>query len=142
MRCSGPDVSRLCVQSCGDGYFQVPNTNRCELCSEECRSCGKSADHCTSCEHPRFLRDGKCVENCGVHFHGNTWSRVCEECQEDCQNCEDGVRNDICSSCNDGMYLKDGKCVSSCDPKLAKNQAIRLVDGPSAYEGRVEVRFL
>ncbi|XP_072039098.1 scavenger receptor cysteine-rich domain-containing protein DMBT1-like [Amphiura filiformis] len=139
VRCSGPDVSQLCVKTCGDGYYRVPNTNRCELCSEDCRTCQDSADHCLSCEHPRFLRDAKCMENCGVNFHGNTWTRICEKCHENCLNCIDDDQNDICTSCRDGMYLKDGKCVSSCDPKLAKNLAIRLADGPSEYEGRVEV---
>ena len=67
---------------------------------------------------------------------------MCETCHENCLNCEDGIRDDVCTSCRDGMYLKDGKCVSSCDPKLAKNLAIRLADGTTEYEGRVEVSLV
>lgn len=139
VQCSGPDVSRLCVDTCGDGYYRVPGTNQCELCSEDCKSCLESSDHCLSCEYPRFLRDGNCVLNCGTNHHGHTWNRLCERCHENCLNCEDGDRNDVCTSCHDGMYLQDGNCVASCDPRLAKNLAVRLADGLSVYEGRVEV---
>ncbi|XP_022109511.1 scavenger receptor cysteine-rich type 1 protein M130-like isoform X2 [Acanthaster planci] len=139
VRCSGPDVSRLCVASCGDGYYRVPGTNRCELCSPDCLTCTDHAEHCLSCEAPRFLTEGRCVLNCGTGRHGNTLSRTCESCHDNCNNCFDGPINSVCSSCKDHLYLDGGICVESCDPKLSKNLAIRLVGGVTAYEGRVEV---
>ncbi|XP_033634052.1 scavenger receptor cysteine-rich type 1 protein M130-like isoform X1 [Asterias rubens] len=140
VRCAGPDQSRLCVTSCGDGFYQVPGTNRCELCDSQCLTCTDRPYLCLSCDAPRFLQKDKCVENCGSGMHGNTLSRTCEACHGNCNNCFDGETDDVCSSCNDRMYLKGQVCVLSCD-QLAKNLAIRLVGGVTEYEGRVEVNI-
>ncbi|XP_038079312.1 scavenger receptor cysteine-rich domain superfamily protein-like isoform X2 [Patiria miniata] len=122
-----------------DGYYRVSGTNRCELCSSECRTCTDRPDHCLACEAPRFLLNDRCVLNCGSGSHGNTQGRTCEDCHENCNNCFDGPTNSKCSSCKDHLYLDGEICVESCDPQLSKNLAIRLAGGMTAYEGRVEV---
>ncbi|XP_033096494.1 scavenger receptor cysteine-rich domain superfamily protein-like [Anneissia japonica] len=142
VRCSGPDRSRLCVSSCGDGYYRVPNSNQCQLCSEDCRTCYKVETHCLTCSHPRFLDGNKCVEICPAGYYGNLDSRTCKPCNSNCRNCENGINNDICTSCHDGMFLSDRKtCIESCAPYLSKNMPIRLADGNTPFEGRVEVLY-
>ncbi|XP_071953930.1 scavenger receptor cysteine-rich domain-containing protein DMBT1-like isoform X2 [Antedon mediterranea] len=140
VRCSGPDRSRLCVSSCGDGYYRVPNSNTCQLCSEDCRTCYKEETHCLTCSHPRFLQGDKCVEICPTGYYGNINSRTCQPCSSNCRNCENGNTGNVCTSCHDGMFLSDSKtCIEVCSPYLSKNMPIRLVDGNTPFEGRVEV---
>lgn len=139
VRCSGPDVSRLCVTECGNGFYQVPNTSECQLCDATCKTCSDHADKCVTCEAPRFLRSDQCVKDCGVGYYGDTRTRTCQPCSPYCKNCEDGDSNNLCNSCFDGTFLMNGRCVTGCEPLLSKNLAIRLVDGPTPFEGRVEV---
>ncbi|XP_071477442.1 antigen WC1.1-like [Diadema antillarum] len=140
VRCSGPDVTRMCVKSCGDGYYQVPGTNQCELCDPECNTCAERADNCLSCDAPRYLLNDRCVEDCGIGFYGYSRTRTCEPCSPYCKNCGDGDRDDACTSCPDNTFLSNGRCISSCPaPLLSKKLAIRIVDGTTPYEGRVEV---
>ncbi|XP_030832325.1 scavenger receptor cysteine-rich type 1 protein M160 isoform X1 [Strongylocentrotus purpuratus] len=140
VRCSGPDVTRLCVSECGDGFYQVPGTLECQLCDATCKTCSERSDNCQTCDAPRFLRSNQCLEDCGFAYYGNIRTRTCQACSPYCKNCMDGDTNDVCSSCLDGTLLQNGRCVSFCtEPLLSKHLPIRLVDGATPFEGRVEV---
>ncbi|XP_077989453.1 scavenger receptor cysteine-rich domain-containing protein DMBT1-like [Glandiceps talaboti] len=139
VRCSGPDLTRLCVDQCGAGFFHKPDSHNCELCSEECLTCYRHADTCLTCDEPRFLRGTNCVLECGPGYFGNAQSRRCEPCDENCRNCRDGIVGTHCTSCHDHQYLSNGQCVDSCGDQLSKNKALRLSAGPTEFEGRVEV---
>lgn len=56
VRCAGPDTSRECVDKCGDGYFEAKGENKCGVCMASCLTCSKSADNCTTCDKPHFLK--------------------------------------------------------------------------------------
>ncbi|XP_041464478.1 deleted in malignant brain tumors 1 protein-like [Lytechinus variegatus] len=140
VRCSGPDVSRLCVSECGDGFYQVPSTSECQLCDVTCKTCSERSDRCMTCDAPRFLRSDQCLEDCGFGFYGDIRTRTCQPCSPYCKNCMDGDTNDVCSSCLDGTFLQNGRCVTTCtEPLLSKHLPIRIVDGTTPFEGRVEV---
>nr|XP_006812538.1 PREDICTED: deleted in malignant brain tumors 1 protein-like [Saccoglossus kowalevskii] len=139
VRCSGPDLTRLCVDTCGDGFYHRPETHMCGLCSEICLTCYRQSDNCLTCDEPRFLLSSSCVLECGHGYFGNTVTRKCEPCHDSCRNCKDGVLNNHCTSCYDHQYLRGNQCVDSCDNQLSKNKAVRLVAGPTEFEGRVEV---
>ena len=56
VRCTGPDTTRECVDSCGEGYFEVKDTLECGVCLASCLTCAYSRTNCTSCIKPRFLK--------------------------------------------------------------------------------------
>ncbi|XP_071845497.1 scavenger receptor cysteine-rich type 1 protein M160-like isoform X2 [Apostichopus japonicus] len=137
IRCSGPEVAWLCVDSCADGYFEKDGA--CQLCNSSCKTCQGSADHCLLCDEPYFLQGDRCLTNCDVGFYGHTDSRECHQCSENCANCRDGITDDACTGCPEGLFLRDSRCVSSCGDLKTKHLPIRLVGGTNPYEGRVEV---
>lgn len=53
IRCSGPDTSRKCVKSCGDGYYK--KESQCIECPLDCKTCNGS-DSCLECVDTRFLQ--------------------------------------------------------------------------------------
>lgn len=137
IRCSGPDVSRLCVDSCADGYFE--SNGECQLCNLTCKTCSGSATRCLTCDAPYFLQGDECLPRCDVGFFGNTESRECQRCSKECLNCEYGLTGDICTSCEEGKFLQGTSCVTECEDKNSKHLPLRLVGGHNMYEGRVEV---
>ncbi|XP_070543452.1 scavenger receptor cysteine-rich type 1 protein M160-like isoform X2 [Ptychodera flava] len=139
VKCSGPDLTRLCVKECGNGFYHEPDTQNCQLCAEECLTCYRQRDNCLSCDEPRFLKGSSCVSECGPGYFGNTLTRRCEPCSENCRNCRDGSTNNLCTGCHDHQFLRRGECVNSCENQLSKNKALRLAAGPTEFEGRVEV---
>ena len=128
------------MSECGDGFYQVPGTSECQLCDATCKTCSERSDNCQTCDAPRFLRSNQCLEDCGFAYYGNIRTRTCQPCSPYCKNCMDGDTNDACSSCLDGTFLQKGKCVTLCtELPLSKHLPIRLVDGATPFEGRVEV---
>lgn len=82
---------------CPDHYFE--KDNKCEKCSDACKSCESNEDYCTSCNNGEYLEENKC-----------------KKCHEDCNTCKKGVENDIqnCLSCNTGKYLYNYSCLQKC----------------------------
>lgn len=54
--CSGPDSTRRCVENCGPGFFIVPNSRNCNVCSSSCLTCANSSDSCLTCDRSMFLK--------------------------------------------------------------------------------------
>ena len=52
VRCSGPDMTKTCESSCGDGYFS--SNGKCLECPLDCKTC-TALDKCLSCNEMRFL---------------------------------------------------------------------------------------
>ena len=56
VRCAGPDTTRECVASCGDGYYQKVGKRQCAACSPSCLTCEETPTTCTSCDSSRFRK--------------------------------------------------------------------------------------
>lgn len=106
VKCSGPDMSKRCVTSCGDGFFRTPG-NKCERCLLKCKTCKDKADSCTSCDFPFFYANSSsdCVTKCPPGFYGNTKERLCKPCDNVCLTCSNGETGDQCQSCPKGLFL-------------------------------------
>lgn len=141
VRCAGPDTSRECVDKCGDGYFEAKGENKCGVCMASCLTCSKSADNCTTCDKPHFLKGNTCTANCGEGFYGDPTDRKCKPCESECRSCADGSSPRVCTSCYDDRYLLAAECVRSCAPLfVAQKRRLRLAGlRPTDLEGRLEV---
>ena len=106
VKCSGPDQSKRCFETCIDGFYA--EDGKCRRCSENCLSC-LNQDVCSSCKAPFFLDFTKCVLQCPEGQYGDTNSRKCQPCDPSCQTCMDGARNNICRSCHKGQFLSEFK---------------------------------
>lgn len=58
IRCSGPDKSKTCVSSCGDGYYV--EEDECRECPLDCETCA-GPKKCTKCVETRFLEGKMCL---------------------------------------------------------------------------------
>ena len=56
VRCAGPNTTRECVASCGDGYYQKVGKRQCAACSSSCLTCEDTPTTCTSCDPSRFRK--------------------------------------------------------------------------------------
>ncbi|KAL9986144.1 hypothetical protein ACROYT_G000235 [Oculina patagonica] len=149
VKCSGPDLSTRCVSDCGDGFYDDKDT--CKRCQDTCKTCLGKPDRCASCNPPYFLEFTSCVQECPLGKHGNTINRKCEPCDKQCQTCFNGEKNNLCKSCREGLFLRGLKCVTDCGPDMMpvsslfppkpSKPLVRLVDGKSKQEGRVEVFY-
>ncbi|XP_068740263.1 scavenger receptor cysteine-rich type 1 protein M160-like isoform X1 [Montipora capricornis] len=140
VRCAGPDTSRECVDKCGDGYFEVKGENKCGVCMASCLTCS-SAENCSSCDKPSFLKGTACKTYCGDGFYGDPSDRKCKPCKPECRTCADGTSPRVCTSCHDDRYLLRAECVTSCAPLfVAQKRRLRLAGRrPTDLEGRLEV---
>lgn len=148
VKCSGPDLSTRCVSNCEPGFYDTKTT--CKRCLPQCKECLGKAERCSSCNPPYFLEFSDCVKECPFSKFGNTKNRKCEPCDKQCQSCYNGETNNLCKSCREGLFLKGMKCVEDCGemkpvsslfPSKLKKPLVRLVDGNSKQEGRVEVFY-
>ena len=94
--------------------------------------------------NPGFFMDysHQCVSNCGDGSYGDTRISECRACSKLCKTCFNGPVSTNCSSCDNNMYLKDYTCVKSCGSQLQRGppiSRIRLVNGKTRFEGRVEI---
>uniref|UniRef100_A0A3B3UPK2 R-spondin Fu-CRD domain-containing protein n=1 Tax=Poecilia latipinna TaxID=48699 RepID=A0A3B3UPK2_9TELE len=105
-----------CVDHCQEGFFVHKESQECEPCHKDCRSCGgPRSDDCDSCEDDFTLKDGS---------HSDVWASLClvlrgfpqgEECHQcapECGSCKERPSN--CLSCERGFLLLDNSCLSSC----------------------------
>lgn len=106
VKCSGPDMSKKCVTSCGAGFFKGKN-KECERCAVKCKTCNGSASSCTSCDPPHFYISSDCVRKCPLGLYGDTKDRLCKPCDKVCQTCSDGETGDKCRSCPNGLFLSE-----------------------------------
>lgn len=60
VKCAGPDTTRECVTSCGDGYYLKKGKRQCAACSPSCLKCEDSPTTCISCDSSRFRKGKEC----------------------------------------------------------------------------------
>ena len=91
-----------CIEQCPEKYFS--SDKKCFKCNEECQTCDRNADDCTSCYKGYYINNGNCIK-----------------CHKNCVSCSDGEinGNENCLSCNNNTYLIDApglnkNCVDSC----------------------------
>lgn len=70
------------MDHCKEGFFVDEESQECEPCHRDCRTCGGPRyDDCDSCEDEFTLEKGQCIENkrlsacSGTHFR-NSMSNV------------------------------------------------------------------
>ncbi|XP_054995058.1 extracellular matrix organizing protein FRAS1 [Sorex araneus] len=124
LTCVGKTVlhDRKCISECPGGYY-ADATGRCKACHSSCASCsGPLVSHCTSCSHPRALRQGLCLPSCGEGFHPE--HGVCKACHPSCLACV-GPEPSHCTQCKKpedalqatllpGMDIPSGECLPHC----------------------------
>lgn len=99
-----------------------------------------ASSHCNTGSYLTKSRD--CVTNCGNGFYGDTSSGICRACSKTCKTCFNGASSTNCSSCDNNKLLKDSDCVTSCGEQRSRGppvSRIRLVNGRTKFEGRVEI---
>uniref|UniRef100_A0A8C6Q3I3 Proprotein convertase subtilisin/kexin type 5b n=1 Tax=Nothobranchius furzeri TaxID=105023 RepID=A0A8C6Q3I3_NOTFU len=108
-----------CVDHCEEGYFVDEETQECEPCHRNCRTCGGPRhDDCDSCEDGVTLSDGECLERrklvvCPEKYFVNNQDK-CEPCHTSCNTCF-GAEKGNCSSCHSGNFLTPlQSCLSHC----------------------------
>ncbi|XP_033096444.1 scavenger receptor cysteine-rich type 1 protein M130-like [Anneissia japonica] len=143
VRCSGPDISRVCIsrEECSQGYFINTTASTCGKCSHKCADCEGNPDRCTVCDAGLFITpEYECVPLCPEGFYGDTDSR-CKPCSSECKDCVDKATK--CIQCRESFYLSElNTCLSNCGSGYIKrgNENVRLVGGSTPLQGRVEVR--
>ena len=133
LRCTGPGV-RTCKKECPVGFFAKGTT--CMQCNSSCRSCHDAADLCDTCAPGYYKKNVTCVKDCGVGFYLN---ESCQPCDKGCADCEISAAN--CTSCSLPLYRQGTRCVANCTSgfKPSSMPLVRLVNGKTTIEGRVEV---
>ncbi|XP_028407122.1 antigen WC1.1-like [Dendronephthya gigantea] len=135
IRCSGPDSSKRCVTSCGDGYFE--SNGKCFECPLDCKTC-TSLDKCSSCNEERFLEGDSCVAECKPGTFGDSKTLKCKQCPDECETCIDSG----CKSCKYEKFLIGGKCVDKCSSGVSYSKYLRLSGNHSSpYMGLLEVKY-
>lgn len=141
VRCSGPGI-RTCQQKCPDGFYKKTGLRACFQCNISCSTCVGTPDNCQTCATGYYKKNTTCVAECGrgLFLSGDT----CHKCDPSCGNCEGKPNN--CTSCPKGdppQYRKGSSCVTDCAPgyKPTSIPQVRLANGPTLFEGRVEVSF-
>lgn len=137
LRCTGPGI-RNCQQKCPGNFYE--KSKACFQCNTTCNTCAGARDRCKTCSTGYFKKNETCVANCGRGFYlvGNT----CLKCDASCGSCEG--KPDNCTSCDSPKYRKGSNCVTDCQPGYNPSSIphVRLVNGPTPLEGRVEVFLL
>ena len=88
-----------CLDECGDGYFLVEGTGRCDKCSKDCKTCfGFGANQCLSCKSGRILYNSTCFEDCPARYIAQASTSLCNRCPENCIECFSEYRPDIFST--------------------------------------------
>ncbi|CAB3983255.1 deleted in malignant brain tumors 1 -like [Paramuricea clavata] len=134
LRCSGPDTSKQCVTSCGNGYFA--SENACVECPLDCKTCDGS-DSCLKCVELRFSEDKKCIPQCQLNTFGNTTTRRCKSCPSKCATCVQTKSYVVCTSCLPGKFHDGNDCVESCDKMASFSSYIRLSGNYSTFSAYV-----
>lgn len=136
LRCTGPGV-RTCKDSCPDGFFEKGTS--CLQCNASCSTCSEAADKCNTCADGFFKKNDSCVTDCGIGYY---LDNVCKQCSSSCADCE--VTADNCSSCSLPLFRNGSTCVENCTYgyKPSSRPLVRLRNGNTPLEGRVEVRAL
>lgn len=139
LRCTGPGI-RNCQNSCPSGFY--PKGKACFVCNISCSTCSGASDKCTTCSEGYYKKNNTCVANCGRGYYLDASSKMCKQCNASCGSC-DG-KPDACTSCDPPRYKKGSSCLTDCTPnyKPSSKPRVRLVNGPTPWEGRVEVSKL
>ncbi|XP_028406851.1 uncharacterized protein LOC114529293 [Dendronephthya gigantea] len=142
IRCSGPDSSRRCVTSCGDGYFA--SKGKCFECPLDCKTC-TSFDKCFSCNERRFLEGDSCVAKCEPGTFGDSKTLTCKQCPYECKTCNETAQGPTCTSCNSDkqeMFLYGGECVNQCPEGVGYVKYLRLSGNYSSpYMGVLQMIY-
>ncbi|KAL1138013.1 hypothetical protein AAG570_009708 [Ranatra chinensis] len=69
----------LCINHCPPSYYQDVLNARCVSCSDNCSTCHRGPDICSSCPPHFALFKGKCIESCPSGTYRNHFNR-CIDC--------------------------------------------------------------
>lgn len=127
-KCADQYVVRgnACRESCGDGYFQKPGTNKCGTC-DKCLHCtGPSPSDCLG-ECLLKNQDGSCAKSCTVDQYLSP-EKVCKQCNSLCARngvlaggCRGPGPNE-CSTC--AKFEFQGTCYETCPGATVRGQCI------------------
>ncbi|ELP85943.1 tyrosine protein kinase, putative, partial [Entamoeba invadens IP1] len=87
-------VTQLGCSKCQEGYYQI-NTNECETCDKNCKTCFSTSTKCTSCDSSHvLLSSGSCVGLSQISKCTEITNSRCSKCSfwntpsEDGTSCE------------------------------------------------------
>ena len=112
-------INGVCTSNCPAGSYL--NGRNCVPCSNECGTCGSSADDCTSCNNGLFTYKGDCVTSCPTKTL--EIEDYCIDCDASCDGC---VSNPFtCLDCKPGYYHLSGRCVNTCPDGYYTDHALQ-----------------
>ncbi len=114
-----------CLRFCPDGYFIQEESNTCEKCSPNCKTCEKNPNLCKTCSNDTFYDESinSCISKCKDGTYIETIVNACLKCDKTCLTCI-GKEKWECLSCdiNSELKLINGYCTKKCSEKLIEIQ--------------------
>jgi hypothetical protein len=101
-----PEVRIRVEKVCGPREFVEPGTEKCIVCSQECKSCEETANYCLECTEG-LVYDGKCYSTCpdGTFRQGQS----CKSCGPNCLRC---AADGLCTDCLGNLGKIHGVCTN------------------------------
>uniref|UniRef100_A0A8C2DGZ8 P/Homo B domain-containing protein n=1 Tax=Cyprinus carpio TaxID=7962 RepID=A0A8C2DGZ8_CYPCA len=132
-----------CVRECPNGFNGDEDSQECEECHSDCRTCsGPEDSDCDSCVDG-FMLDNGCIVVCPDGFLEDTDQDICERCHADCELC-DGPEPNNCDACSDPDHTLYRASVSRtcerCDESCAECLQAGAEVCVSCREGIVFIR--
>ena len=121
--CLSYKINTCNCNSCQNGFYLDNDSNICNKCDNNCKTCEKKANLCTNCSDNYFLDNNhcyKCTEckekqdnsckciSCKDGTYLNK-QHQCANCTNTCKKCEEFQSK--CTDCYEGYFLKDNQCV-------------------------------
>lgn len=108
-------LNSTCSEPCPPQYYADEIQRQCQKCHENCKTCLRDADRCTSCNEGYSLAGMTCVPECanGTFFHLEEMK--CSPCHYSCSTCT-GAGREECIQCARDFLQQDWRCVQTCSP--------------------------
>ncbi|CAD8210192.1 unnamed protein product [Paramecium octaurelia] len=103
--------SNVCVDYCGDGYYQNEQEFSCQQCPSNCQACSPTNNVliCDKCFDDFKYQDSICVDTCGdAYYLPLTSTNRCEKCDSECMLCS--MNSSYCSKCQPNIPIQANKC--------------------------------
>ncbi|EAR98006.3 bowman-birk serine protease inhibitor family protein (macronuclear) [Tetrahymena thermophila SB210] len=115
---------------CQQGYFEIKNTQKCQKCDQNCKTCEMKSDKCIQCNNNMVLNKESYKCECQSGYYLDIKENSCYPCSYACKQCL-GPQNGQCLTCKDnylgllsGIFnnLQTYQCI--CDPNCPQNMQL------------------
>ncbi|EAR98007.3 bowman-birk serine protease inhibitor family protein (macronuclear) [Tetrahymena thermophila SB210] len=109
---------------CQQGYFEIKNTQKCQKCDQNCKTCEMKSDKCIQCNNNMVLNKESYKCECQSGYYLDIKTNYCYPCSYACKQCL-GPQNGQCLTCKDnylgvlsGIFNNQQTYQCNCDPNL------------------------